>query len=269
MDENPLPGQNRFCASFGLKAPPPENKKDDSPEPSMDNIPPPGYFGKVHSSSILSSTANGPPGNWSPDANEDISLVHQAVPDSPPGDPSPQGRPKAIDPQTCFGETSANVTRPQGLVPMQDANVIRDVSGTNAGPLAGPPTPLLKELESIVNENHRPISIELCCGHAGLTASLATVGFQAIGFDWQGNRHETVVPIVTIDLTDEAGQQTIFDLLVTGRVKFVHMGPPCGTYTRARERRIPWWQRRRGVPDPKPLRSDKYPAGPPKHHKRS
>ena len=144
---------------------------------------------------------------------------------------------------------------------MQDANDSRDTGGTRAGPPAGPPASLFKELASIVNEDHRPISIELCCGHAGLTASLAKVGFQAIGFDWQGNRHETVVPIVTIDLTDEAGQQTIFDLLISGRVKFVHMGPPCGTYTRARERRVPWWQKRRGITDPQPLRSDKYPAG--------
>ena len=49
-------------------------------------------------------------------------------------------------------------------------------------PLAGPPPP--GELASVVNENHQPLSIELCCGYAGLTAALAKVGFQAIGFDW-------------------------------------------------------------------------------------
>ena len=39
------------------------------------------------------------------------------------------------------------------------------------------------------------------------------------------------------------------------------MGPPCGTFTRAREKKIPQWQLDRGAPCPRPLRSTDQPEG--------
>ena len=45
------------------------------------------------------------------------------------------------------------------------------------------------------------------------------------------------------------------------------MAPPCGTASRARDRPIPVWLRRQGVPSPPPLRSAQYPSGLPDLHR--
>ena len=47
----------------------------------------------------------------------------------------------------------------------------------------------------------RPMALELCCGHAGLTAALWDAGIETVGIDWSGNKHEAVVPIAQADLT--------------------------------------------------------------------
>ena len=108
---------------------------------------------------------------------------------------------------------------------------------------------------------HRPQALEVCCGHAGLTAALCDAGLDATGVDWKKNRHQPTIPILNVDLTTEQGQQFIMSLLQDETLLYVHMGPPCGTFTRARERPIPEWQRRWDAPCPGPLRSDDRPEG--------
>ena len=44
-------------------------------------------------------------------------------------------------------------------------------------------------------------AIEICCGHAGLSAALCDAGLDAIGIDWKRNRHTPEIPILTADLT--------------------------------------------------------------------
>ena len=66
---------------------------------------------------------------------------------------------------------------------------------------------------------------------------------------------------MVVDLTTSHGQELVWRVIKEGRVVFVHMGPPCGTASRARERRIPKWQRRAGAPEPQPLRSTRFPRG--------
>jgi nucleoside-diphosphate-sugar epimerase len=82
-------------------------------------------------------------------------------------------------------------------------------------------------------------SIKICCGYAGLTQALAEAGFNVIGVDWHGNRHEPKVPIVTADLTTEDGQEFVRNPVRQDHVMYVHLAPPRGTYTRARESRSP------------------------------
>ncbi len=72
----------------------------------------------------------------------------------------------------------------------------------------------------------RPGALELCCGHAGLTAALWDHGFDATGSDWVNNKHQPTVPILQIDLTTPEGQASIHDLLKRKAVRYVHM-PPC------------------------------------------
>ena len=103
----------------------------------------------------------------------------------------------------------------------------------------------------------------LCCGHAGLTATLTDKGFKGIGIDWHGNKHESVVPILKLDLTTEHGQALVWRILEQGRVKFIHCAPPCGTYSKARGRKLPEWAKKANAPDPQPLRSNEWPEGVP------
>lgn len=106
-----------------------------------------------------------------------------------------------------------------------------------------------------------PIVMELCAGSAGLSAALKAANIQVIPIDHNKNRHRTKVTVVNIDIVTPSGQQLVKQLLATGLIQHVHGAPPCGTASRARERPIPEYLRRRGVPKSEPLRDDKYPLG--------
>ena len=105
------------------------------------------------------------------------------------------------------------------------------------------------------------VTIELCAGSATLSAALKARGFQVVPVDHGSNRHRQHVACVQIDLTSDYAMCLIEDLLVSGQVKYCHLAPPCGTATKARERRVPQWLQARGSPDPLPLRSAAFPRG--------
>ena len=105
------------------------------------------------------------------------------------------------------------------------------------------------------------VCIELCAGSAGLSAKLRNKGFQVVPIDWAGNRHRPKVKSVAIDLSKPEAFKLVQDLILTGKVVYVHMGPPCGTATKARERRISTALKAAGAPDPQPLRSLEWPWG--------
>ena len=64
-----------------------------------------------------------------------------------------------------------------------------------------------------------------------------------------------------LDLTKGRGQAFVKDSLKSGQVACVPMAPPCGTSSRARERKLSRRLRALGVPEPKPLRSAQFPMG--------
>ncbi len=107
----------------------------------------------------------------------------------------------------------------------------------------------------------RPGALEICCGHAGLTASLCDAGIDGVGVDWGRNRHQPCVPILNVNLTTEDGQRFVKELVSQDHLLYVHLAPPCGTYTRARERPIPAHLRKQNAPCPQPLRSEDEPEG--------
>ena len=84
---------------------------------------------------------------------------------------------------------------------------------------------------------------------------------RATGVDWSGNRHQPTVPIVRADLTTLEGQSLVWKLITDEKVAYVHMGPPCGTFTRAREIPVAQWKLALGAPAPKPLRTTEEPEG--------
>ena len=107
------------------------------------------------------------------------------------------------------------------------------------------------------------MAIELCCGSAGLSRALCDVGMHAIGIDHLHNKLKPKAPVFIADLSSNEGQLSAMSLVNRCKPYIIHSGPPCGTSSRARERPIPKHLKLKGVPEPRPLRTDQYPLGVP------
>ena len=62
-----------------------------------------------------------------------------------------------------------------------------------------------------------------------------------------------------MDLSKTSGQTELWKLPSFPNLCFVHLSPPCGMASRARERPLPAALRAKGWPEPQPLRSEEYP----------
>ena len=84
-------------------------------------------------------------------------------------------------------------------------------------------------------------------------------GFSVLSIDHESNG--ALVPIVTLDLTSNSGQSILWDVLASPNLLGVHMGLPCGTAGRAREKPVSAQLQAQGAPNPPPLRSATCPLG--------
>ena len=101
-------------------------------------------------------------------------------------------------------------------------------------------------------------TFEIFSGHANLSRALWNVGFHVLSFDSaavDGQR-----PTVRLDLSTEPGQHVFWKLLEAHKPFFFHLGVPCGTASRARERPLPAHHVLAAKP-PQPLRSPEFPLG--------
>lgn len=105
------------------------------------------------------------------------------------------------------------------------------------------------------------VCIELCSGSASLSSALRHVGFQVLPLDSSANRHVQKVKSIVIDLSKPGALQLIKEMIATGKIFYLHAGPPCGTASRARDRPVSAYWLARGAPNPKPLRSAAFPMG--------
>ncbi len=79
--------------------------------------------------------------------------------------------------------------------------------------------------------------------------------------DQRSNRHKQLFPTVALDLADDEAVRYLGSLLTQkGLVFYLHCAPPCGTASRARERRLSRMLKRL-VKEPQPLRSSAFPQG--------
>lgn len=106
-----------------------------------------------------------------------------------------------------------------------------------------------------------PLCVELFAGKATLSRALIQSGFEVLSIDHVSD--SPMAPIVVLDLTTSSGQTILWEILASDRLFSAHLGLPCGTSSKARERPVPERLRRMGVPSPKPLRSAEYPMGVP------
>ena len=128
----------------------------------------------------------------------------------------------------------------------------RPTKGRNEKSSKVPAPPTSRPMKAAQHREHAAVALELFCRSAGLSYACHSVGFRIVPVDWNGNKHVTKVPVTRLDLSTEKGQMQIWHVMTTMPVKYVHMGPPCGTYSRAREKRIPKWALSKGAPNPQP-----------------
>ena len=96
-----------------------------------------------------------------------------------------------------------------------------------------------------------PIFIELFAGRGSLSKSMIQAGFEVISVD-----HEVIqplAPIVSLDLSSKDGQSLCWQIVTNPRVFAIHLGLPCGTSSRARDKPVPQSLRQQGAPSPMPL----------------
>jgi len=110
-----------------------------------------------------------------------------------------------------------------------------------------------------VQSSGQPLFIEIFAGRGSLSKAAFQTGFSILSVDHDSS--SSVVPIVQLDLTSPSGEAILWDMLGSEQLLGVHLGLPCGTASRARERPIASSLRKQGVPNPPPLRSAEHPLG--------
>eukprot|EP00973_Karenia_brevis_P093634 12418285-Karenia_brevis.AAC.1 len=105
------------------------------------------------------------------------------------------------------------------------------------------------------------IAMELCSGCGRYIVNLRKVGLRAEGDDYEWNEHNHLVQTFEIDMTTERGQAELWELIKRPEILYTHMAPPCGTFSRAREKPRSAELKVKGVPEPKLLRSDESSRG--------
>ena len=99
--------------------------------------------------------------------------------------------------------------------------------------------------------------VEVFAGSAKLSHSARERGFRTMAIDHGGNQHEPHHEISVYDLTSPVAQSQLLETLEDDVPGSMHMAPPCGTCSRARERPL------KGLGNfaPKPLRDEHHPFG--------
>ncbi len=104
------------------------------------------------------------------------------------------------------------------------------------------------------------LCIEIFSGPGRLTATIRKLGLRAVAIDRGSPR--TTWPVTTLDLTKQGDLEFLKNFIISERrdIIYIHMAPPCGTCSAARN------NRHRDLEDagfilPKPLRSRAFPMG--------
>jgi hypothetical protein len=118
--------------------------------------------------------------------------------------------------------------------------------------------PCNSEVPSSVNDF---LFIEIFAGCARLSSVVRELGLQVLPFDSKHNRHDSLVKCIALDLTKSDHQLIVLQIVRDEKIAAVHMAPPCGTSSRAREKPLPQHLVRQGVPQPRPLRNAAWPKG--------
>ena len=100
----------------------------------------------------------------------------------------------------------------------------------------------------------RKLVLELCAGSAQLSRCFIEAGFDALPIDHKQNRFHPFAKVCNMSLTEASTWTYLQGIIKDHEVEFVHIAPPCGTCSMAR-------QIQRQPSDPKPLRSQEHLMG--------
>ena len=81
--------------------------------------------------------------------------------------------------------------------------------------------------------------VEAFCGSAGLSRALRACGFAVYPVDFDKNRHASKVHVIDLDLTVQPCVDVFKQMLSDLQPSYIHMGLPCNTCSRAREKPLP------------------------------
>lgn len=113
------------------------------------------------------------------------------------------------------------------------------------------------------NVHSNPLFIELCSGCGILSASVKACGFNILPVDCKRNKHKPRVRTFCLDLSESHSWTVLRYIVKSCKVVAVHLAPPCGACSRAREIRMSSEQH-----GPPPLRDLTHPYGVPKMSQR-
>ena len=100
------------------------------------------------------------------------------------------------------------------------------------------------DVDSPVNEvadsvTEKLVFVEVFAGSAKLSKAADQRGFKALPVDYSQNKHRPQHDILIMDLSDPTAQSQLMQTLEDDVPCGLHMAPPCGTCSRARERPLP------------------------------
>ena len=104
------------------------------------------------------------------------------------------------------------------------------------------------------------ICIEIFSGSGRLTAAIRKIGMRSVAIDRSSQR--TSGPVSILDLTKKDDLQYLLNFIKSEKdnIMLVHLAPPCGTASAARNRRHKTLEEA-GFELPAPLRSKEFPMG--------
>ena len=95
--------------------------------------------------------------------------------------------------------------------------------------------------------------MELFSGSGQLSAAMKKRGFSIFPVDHEFNAHKTAVATISLNLQETKNQKLVESMLLQAKPAAIHLGLPCGTCSRARDKPLPAHLKEQ-FPDPPPLR---------------
>ena len=144
--------------------------------------------------------------------------------------------------------------------PEQHAPGSQPAKHAPASPSAGEHPQRASNVQRLFPDAVAPMVIEVFAGTARLSQACQAAGFRTLAIDESSTRSRFAIH--RLDLTQADDVQALLDIITleADHLDLVHLAPPCGTSSAARNKPVPH-AARHGVPVPQPLRSTTEPQG--------